>query len=293
MQPMLQTGKQASKQSLEWLEFQQARCPYPNAVIKHAFNFGEQIVAGYHVDGLLEIPYEDGTVFRVAYEFMGCYWHFCPWKCCKSRATLEDGREDERRLYKIGLEVDKVIRIRSCEWEEQRLASYRQFHSQHFCFINESEITEEKILTKIQEKRFYGLIRADVHTPEDVIEELKHLNFPLIFRKFEVTEEMLSATMQQLARDTKKTFPKTTRSLTWNAEDIILTTTMVEFYTEIGMQVSNIRWAVQYYPTKPFSNFVNGMVDVRIKALKSGNKPLGERAKFCLNSCVGRFGLVT
>ena len=64
MQPMLQSGKQASKQALEWLEFQQARSPYPEAIIKHAYNFGEVKVAGFHVDGLVEVPYEDGSVYR-------------------------------------------------------------------------------------------------------------------------------------------------------------------------------------------------------------------------------------
>ena len=238
---MKQSGKQASQQSLEWLEFQQARCPYPGAIIKHAFNFGEQLVAGYHVDGLLEIPYEDGSLFRVAYEFMGCYWHFCPWKCQPSRATIEDGRQDERRLYEIEQNVDRLIRIRSCEWEEKRSIWLPRIMSEHFCFINDERITEEKIIAKIREKKFYGIIRADVETPPEVIAEYEHLNFPFIFRKCEITEEMLSPAMRQMAREGKKTFPKETRTLTWNAEDLVLTTTMVEFYLFLGMRISNIR----------------------------------------------------
>ena len=292
IKPMLQSGKQASRQSLEWLEFQQARCPYPNATIKHAFNYGEQKVAGYYVDGLIEIPNSaDGSIFRVAYDFAGCYYHYCPWQCQKKcLATIEDGRKDEQRLYQIEQAVDHLIRIRGCEWEEQRELWLGRFEAANFCFISENKVTEEKIIQKIQEKKFYGLVRADIRTPPDVIEEYEHLNFPFIFRKCEITEEMLSPRMQRLAKEGKKTFPKVTRTLTWNAQDIILTTTMIEFYLGLGIQVSNIRWAIQYYPSKPFADFVQGMVDVRINALKSNNKPLGERAKFCLNSCVGRFG---
>ena len=165
-----------------------------------------------------------------------------------------------------------------------------RFSFRHFCFLNEEKVTEEKIIAKIRDGQFYGLIRADVTTPPEVIAELEHLNFPFIFRKCEATEEMLSPNMQRLARECKKTFPKETRTLTWNAEDLILTTTMVDFYLKLGMIVSNIRWAVQYYPSKPFEDFVDGMVKIRIEALKTDNAPLGDRAKFCLNSCVGRFG---
>ena len=110
----------------------------------------------------------------------------------------------------------------------------------------------------------------------------------------------LSDKMKHLAKENSKEFPSETRTLTWNADDIIMTTQMIQFYTEIGMQVSKIRWALHYVPSKPFTTFVNKMVDTRIQAMiatdadggkdKSGKKALGERAKFCLNSCVGRFG---
>lgn len=304
---MLQSGKQASKQSLEWLDFEQGRLSWrykdENYVIKHAFNYGEQIVAGYHVDGFVSIPCapseddsdesdgESQGSFTVAYEFLGCRWHFCPWKCCETDKTIEDGVEDQKRLYAIGQAVDKLIVKRGCEWERERADFLDAYESDNFCFLREKNITEEIILDWIKDDKFYGMIRADVHTPPEVIEEYEHLNFPFIFQKFNVTEDMLSKTMLSLAKENGKKFPSETRTLTWNATDIILTTTMVQFYNQIGMKVSNIRWAVQYVPSKPFTQFVDGMVDVRIQAKKTDNKPLGERAKFCLNSCVGRFGM--
>ena len=304
---MLQIGKPSSKQALEWLEYEKWRqeCrPYPNRVIKHAYNFGEQKVAGFFVDGFVEVPFgeilddgsfqPDGTTQTVAYEFLGCHWHFCPWFCCKTEKTPDDGKKDIERLNKIQDKVDALIWIRSCEWERKKNVELGRFVSKNFGFIHESKITEDKILRWIKEKSFFGLVRADVRTPPKVIEEYGHLNFPFIFRKFEVTEDLLSNSMKNLARENGKQFPMETRTLTWNADNIILTTEMIEFYNEIGMQVSNIRWALQYVPSKPFTNFVNKMIDQRIKAMGDEttpeNKPLGERAKFCLNSCIGRFG---
>lgn len=101
---------------------------------------------------------------------------------------------------------------------------------------------------------------------------------------------MLAPKLRNLANVTGKKFPIETRTLVWNAEDIILTTSAVEFYMTLGMKFSNIRWAAQYYPSEPFTDFVDGMVKIRIEAEKTNNKLLGDRAKFCLNSCVGRFG---
>ena len=297
MKSMLQSGKPSSLECLEWLQWEQARCPQPGAVIQHAHNFGEKKIAGYSVDGYLEVPGPDGDTFKVVYQYYGCYWHFCPWKCTKSKAKLEDAQEDMRICGIIGREVDRVIIKRSCEWAEQRNSMPISYKSPDYCFLGREEnstqnpkITEEIIFEKIKSGEFYGIIRADVRTPPEIVKKYENLNFPMIFRKLTVTEDMLSEKMKELAKVGKKDFPAETRSLTWNATDIILTTPTVQFYQQLGMEISELTWAAEFKPTEPFTNFVNGMVQVRINAKKNDNKPLGERAKFCLNSCVGRFG---
>ena len=293
---MLASGRPSSLECLEWLQWEQARCPH-DGVIQHAFNYGEKNIAGHNVDGFLELKNPDGSNYTVAYQYYGCYWHFCPNQCTKSKATHKDGLEDKRIEGLISREVDYLIVKRSCEWKLERQVMPLGYKSPDFCFLgrerdqpDETKITEDLILENIRNGKFFGMIRADVQTPPDVIEKYEHLNFPLIFRKCVITEDMLGEKMKNLAKVGKKDFPKETRTLTWNAADLILTTPTVKQYLELGMVISNITWAVEYKPTKPFTNFVDGMVQVRIDAEKTGNKPLGERAKFCLNSCVGRFG---
>ena len=284
---MLESGKSGSMESLEWLQWHQARCT--QGVIKHAYNFGEVSVAGHKVDGYVEIK-SGQSVWKCAFQYMGCYWHYCRWQCRKSRATIEDAIKDQQVLAQISQEVDEVIVTTSCEWAAEK----RRFklQSPDYCFLGQKVISEDEIFSQIHAGNFYGIIRCDVHTPPSVISEYEHLNFPFIFRKMHVTEEMLSESMKNLAKKVKKEFPAETRTLTWNAQDIVLTTPTVQFYMQLGMKISNLRWAVQYKRSEPFKKFVKGMVDIRIDAKKTGNNPLGERAKFCLNSCVGRFGLV-
>ena len=291
IESMLECGKSSSLESLEWLQWQQSR--YDSTTIHHAFNYGEKTIAGHKVDGYAEVKHEDGSIQKIAFQYMGCYWHFCRWGNCNiSRATLEDGKRDHQILGLIQKEVDELIVTTSCEWQAEKTRF--NWNPPEYCFFdrntNRNRIDESAIFEKIESGDFYGLVRIDVQTPSSVVDRYKHLNFPLIFRKLQVTEDMLSDKMRELAKKANKEFPDITRTLTWNASDIVLTTPTIQFYLSLGMKISNLRWAAEYYPSKPFHKFVKELVLCRIEAAKNSQKALGERAKFCLNSCVGRFG---
>ena len=56
-------------------------------------------------DRWIEIEHEeeDGEKWtqKIAFQYMGCYWHFCRWQCQKSRATIEDAIKDHKILEKL------------------------------------------------------------------------------------------------------------------------------------------------------------------------------------------------
>ena len=66
---MHQSGKKSSLEAIEWLEYENSRSPYPNK-IEHALNGGEKQVAGYFVDGFLELTNPDGLPYTFAFEYM-------------------------------------------------------------------------------------------------------------------------------------------------------------------------------------------------------------------------------
>ena len=101
---------------------------------------------------------------------------------------------------------------------------------------------------------------------------------------------MLDPKVLQMAKERGRTFPFETRTLTYSATEILLITPLIQKYMELGLKVKKIYYAVQYAPTKPFSQFVNDLVEVRIRS-QGTNQALGDRAKYTLNSCCGRFGL--
>ena len=74
MESMLSSGKKASIESLEWLEYLQLRSP-PGTFIEHAFNKGEVVIAGHRVDGYTELFDQDLhpplAPYKIAMEYMG------------------------------------------------------------------------------------------------------------------------------------------------------------------------------------------------------------------------------
>ena len=96
--------------------------------------------------------------------------------------------------------------------------------------------------------------------------------------------------MRQFAKEGNRKFPVEALCLTWNAENFLGVTPLLKFYLNIGIKITKIHYAVNYTRGRPFKKFVDDMVAVRVAAVGK-NDPLGQRAKFTLNSMAGRFGM--
>lgn len=166
--------------------------------------------------------------------------------------------------------------MRSCEWLE--LKKQISYHSSLSSFIGKKKITGKQLLDAVQLNDFFGVIKVDLKSPQTLIDKYKFINFPFIFNPVTITEDMVSPEMLKRAKNNGRKFPYSCMTLTYNAENFIATTPLLQFYLSIGMQVTKIHWAIEYIPSKPFSNFVKEMVEIRIQSAGS-NAPLGDR--FC------------
>ena len=70
---------------------------------------------------------------------------------------------------------------------------------------------------------------------------------------------------------------------TFNAEQILITTETARFYFDIGMEISNLTWALEFEKDRPFADFVNQITEERKKATRAGNKPLQNIWKLVMN----------
>ena len=201
--------------------------------------------------------------------------------------TQKEVIEDHRRLAKINEHLDEFKIIRGCEWARKKNEiSLSPSLSQ---FLGKKKIKECEIMNAVKDGSFFGLLKVCINTPTDVIEKYKRMNFPFIFRRATIDEDMLSEAMKKNAREQNKVFPQSCLTLAWNVTDMVIASPLLRFYMELGMKAHSLSWAIQYIEGSPFSKFVEEMVEIRIGAY-GNNGPLGDRAKFTLNSCVGRFG---
>ena len=260
--------------------------------LQHAYTgMGEKKIGNYFVDGYVEWETETGTV-QIAYDYNGCRFHRCPHKCkVECVQSEEDFKKEQIRKAFLEENVTVYNVIYGCEWKKEKeilKAEGKKIDSKITPFFLQDTISEGEILNAIKDGTFYGIVCADIETPEDVIEKYEKLKFPLIFNNCEIEEDMLTPAILEQARQRKCKFPIRVKSLCWNAKAYIGCSPLLQFYLEIGMKLKNIQWALQYQRDTPFSNFVDSLVNVRIEATKDKNGPLSDRCKFVLNSAVGK-----
>ena len=87
-----------------------------------------------------------------------------------------------------------------------------------------SDITEEEIMDAIMNDEFFGLVQCDISSPESVISHFSKLNFPPIFRKVQLSEEMVQTKLINDADDLKRRLMTEQLTLTYNAKGYLLTT---------------------------------------------------------------------
>ena len=80
-------------------------------------------------------------------------------------------------------------------------------------------------------------------------------------------------------------------TLTFNASNYLLTSDLAQFYLSKGMQLSNLKVAIEYNKDQPLASFVNLVTDKRKEATRLRDNNLQNTYKLCMNSCYGKTGL--
>ena len=70
--------------------------------------------------------------------------------------------------------------MRSCTWHKMR--DSLEINSKIYPFLGQRWISDDELIEAIRSESFYGIVKVDLMTPPEIIAELEHLNFPVIFR---------------------------------------------------------------------------------------------------------------
>lgn len=259
-------------------------------LIQCATTHGEKQIGKYYLDGYAEVRGK-----RIGLDFHGCRWHHCPHNCSTITSPTARPLDQEKIRYDfIRNRLNIYIVQYECEFRNMRYKPVGNI----FKFQYHEIIREDELIRSVVDGSFYGLINVDLRCPQNVVEKYKHLGIPFIFRNIELTEEHLSPPMLDLAKKNKIKFPKRQLCITYNADEILLVSQLLQFYLSLGYEVEKIHYAIQYIPGRPFAGFVKDLTDMRIQATymtNQGRVVEGNMrqtlAKIILNSSYGRMGM--
>ena len=281
----MQTRVGWSMESIHWLDYMQSLPLFTGHRIQHALNIGEKSIhvdgRGYKVDGYVKIQ-DRAYIFQ----YDGCAYHNC--SCDDSRKSKFTKKDDGQRNKDLG-SVGVLIQMKSCQWKEFETP---QFKSSIATFFNAAKITEDDILKSVASGEFYGLIQVDIKSPDCVINHFLQLNHPPIFQHVQVDHDMVNKSFKHILEAKKCKFPLEKQlTLGFNATAYLLTTDLAMFYLSKGMELSNLRIAVEYPRTKPLAKFVNLVTNKRKEATRLKDNNLQQTFKLVMNSSYGRLGL--
>lgn len=180
------------------------------------------------VDGYCNV---DGE--HIFFEFYGCRYHAGCSYCSQepidaSRKEFDDDKKAIMRR-KGRLEV-----MRECEWKDGFPTPIKTEMGRILFRDN-----EKSLLDAIKNDEVYGFVVCSVKTPLELIESYDIL-FPWIIQHLTITE--LSTFMRSQTDITEFN----TLAQTYNGEDLLLLTTTIQFYMEIGLQIYNVKQVIQY-----------------------------------------------
>ena len=171
-----------------------------------------------------------------------------------------------RRNTNLKKAATRYIRISECVWLEFKKSNGISNYCNLSKYFMRENITEPEILSDIKSGVFFGLAKVAVRSTESVIKKFESVGWPIIYDHIAVEKDQLNENMRKELENLKQ-FPLAKQlTLVFNSESILLTSSMIQFYLDIGCEIYNIVYAIEYKKGRPLSNFVKHVTKERIQA---------------------------
>ena len=273
---------------LSWISFQEGK------FIQTQYNKGEKILTKYslRVDGFCLD--QSGRYRGIVYEFLGCFWHSCECKqypedeinTLTKRKHSEVRKATQEKIERLEEAGYKVVTMRECEWKILRKQPQVSAFIRSLPYANpRRQLSKEKILEGISKNELYGFLFVDIETPQHLKEKFDE--FPMIYKNIDISRDDIGDYMKRIAEE--HGFLKKPRKYLVNShfgKDVLISSSMVKFYLEMGLEITRIYEFVQFYPIKCFQQLGVGISNARRLADQDSSKQvLGLTQKLLGNSC--------
>ena len=155
--------------------------------------------------------------------------------------------------------------VRECEWKKL-VKTFKPPETELSRILCRDD--EESLLKAIAEGKLYGFLVCDVSTPEHLIKEYEAAGFlfPPVVSRMDITEDHLSPYMRERYIEEQRK-PQSTVVQTYNGTGIFVLSSMVQFWMERGMEISNVQKFIQYQPGCALEPFVQKVLFYIIKQM--------------------------
>ena len=219
----------------------------------------------------------------VAYEYLGCaiHEHLIDGKpCYLAKNTPFKGAYKkwlEKKQYLEDLNYE-VFYIWECSMNrllkaEPRLREDVQQMKPTFLRKHKGEVTKEDILEGIRDESFFGFLVCDISVPLHLRSFMD--SCPPLFSNTTLNMEDIGDVMREFA--TEKGIKIQNRRLLLSgmaAEEILLSSRLVAFYLELGLEVTRIYQTISYVKSYPFDTFVEAVTKHRKEAQKNPDRKM-------------------
>ena len=263
-----------SKESLDWLSYQQSKPEFRGHRIQHYCNGGEKLCTienvEFHPDGFLQI-----NGHNYYFQYMGCAYHNHGCEISKRSPFLNN--DFDRRCRKINDLCQKdgtLFEIYSCQWINMRKTlTYNHCISR---FFNRKDIKEKVIFDAIISGDIFGFVCCDIRSPQHVIDFYMKLNWPPVMSKVTPEPDMISPFILERMQKQGKKIETEQLTQTFHADEHLISTNFFQFYHSVGIELTNIRYVVEYTRCKPVKKFVEEVTECRKQAVLTNQKELQE-----------------
>ncbi|MCP4652814.1 MAG: hypothetical protein GY858_05465 [Candidatus Omnitrophica bacterium] len=243
-------------------------------------------------------------------EIFGHGGHACIYPTCKKFYDPEEihpilkiknddvrKRDFKRINYLSQFFPGKIFVVYICQFEKEFQSPSGQFFSLYQKFLQihpewnilYKKRTESQILREIFEGKIFGFVLADFECDDSL--KKKTDMWPLFPKKVEIGREDTGEIMQKYLEASNLYANKRLQLIQSHfARQAFYSTSLVQFYLEMGVKVSNVTLVVQYQPTADLWEFVMWGANLRLEASLSKNKNkeiFGSCAKLAVNSFFG------
>ena len=159
-----------------------------------------------------------------------------------------------------------LVEIYECQWRriKKTNSQVQQFRNSKFNrpLDHHKTLTQDQILSAIRNESLFRVVECDVRVPDAL--KPKFAEMCPIFKNIEISREDISQHMQTFAEE-ENIMSRPRRSLvgSYFREKILLTSPLIKWYLEHGLEVTHIYQVVEYTPVPCFQPFGEGVSDAR------------------------------